>query len=144
LVLRLWRLKEYHLHNHSEGRLEFISSAPAPTHRSRLLKTCHQQPVDRIPDWAFRQARRYQSWYMEIRNRHSLLEIWRSPELAAEVLITAAGQLCVGAAVMFSDLLLPLTPMGLEFGHGVVPESFVKRAIDVVKWVTRFHSNKSK
>jgi uroporphyrinogen decarboxylase len=81
---------------------------------------------------------------MEIRKRHSLPEIWRSPELAAEVMITAAGELCVGAAVMFSDLLLPLTPMGLEFGHGVVPETFVKKVTDVVKWITTFHSNKSK
>jgi uroporphyrinogen decarboxylase len=52
---------------------------------------------------------------MEIRKHHSLLEICRSPELAAEVTITAAEQLGVDAAIIFSDLLLPLTPMGLEF-----------------------------
>jgi uroporphyrinogen-III decarboxylase len=81
---------------------------------------------------------------MEIRRRHSLFEICRSPELAAEVMIPVAERLCVDAAIVFSDLLLPLAPMGLEFGHGVVPEAFVKRVIDGVKWVTRFHSNRSK
>jgi uroporphyrinogen decarboxylase len=50
-----------------------------------------------------------------MRKHHSLLDICRSPELAAEVTITGAEQLGVDAAIIFSDLLLPVTPMGLEF-----------------------------
>src|ERR1700760_171717 len=53
--------------------------------------------------------------YMEVRKHHSLLDICRTPELAAEVTITAAERLGVDAAIIFADLLLPLTPMGLDF-----------------------------
>ena len=53
--------------------------------------------------------------YRAVRAQHSLLEICRTPSLAAEVTITAAEFLGVDAAIIFADLLLPLTPMGLDF-----------------------------
>jgi uroporphyrinogen decarboxylase len=53
--------------------------------------------------------------YMAVRKHHSLLDICRTPEIAAEVTITAAERLGVDAAIIFADLLLPFTPMGLEF-----------------------------
>ena len=61
--------------------------------------------------------------YMAVRKHHSLLDICRTPEIAAEVTITAAERLGVDAAIIFADLLLPFTPMGLdfEFIHGEGP-----------------------
>jgi uroporphyrinogen decarboxylase len=53
--------------------------------------------------------------YRAVRSHHSLLDICRTPEIAAEVTITAAERLRVDAAIIFADLLLPLTPMGLDF-----------------------------
>jgi len=53
--------------------------------------------------------------YRAVRAQHSLLEICRTPSIAAEVTITAAEYLGVDAAIIFADLLLPLTPMGLDF-----------------------------
>ncbi len=53
--------------------------------------------------------------YMAVRQHHTLLEICRTPEIAAEVTITAAERLEVDAAIIFADLLLPFTPMGLDF-----------------------------
>jgi len=53
--------------------------------------------------------------YRAVRRHHSLLDICRTPEIAAEVTITAAEYLGVDAAIIFADLLLPLTPMGLDF-----------------------------
>jgi len=53
--------------------------------------------------------------YMAVRKHHSLLDICRTPEIAAEVTITAAERLGVDAAIIFADLLLPFTPMGVEF-----------------------------
>src|SRR6185437_4325474 len=53
--------------------------------------------------------------YMAVRRHHSLLDICHTPALAAEVTITAAERLGVDAAIIFADLLLPLTPMGLDF-----------------------------
>ena len=65
--------------------------------------------------WFLRQAGRYMPEYMAVRRHHSLLDICRTPEIAAEVTITAAERLGVDAAIIFADLLLPLTPMGLDF-----------------------------
>jgi len=53
--------------------------------------------------------------YMAVRKHHSLLDICRTPDIAAEVTITAAERLGVDAAIIFADLLLPFTPMGLDF-----------------------------
>jgi uroporphyrinogen decarboxylase len=53
--------------------------------------------------------------YRAVRKHHSLLEICRTPDLAAEVTLTAAERLGVDAAIIFADLLLPFTPMGLDF-----------------------------
>ncbi len=53
--------------------------------------------------------------YMAVRRHHTLLEICRTPAVAAEVTITAAERLGVDAAIIFADLLLPFTPMGVDF-----------------------------
>jgi uroporphyrinogen decarboxylase len=82
---------------------------------SRFIRACLRQPVDRTPIWLLRQAGRYMPEYMAVRKHHSLLEICRTPEIAAEVTITAAEILGVDAAIIFADLLLPFTPMGLDF-----------------------------
>jgi uroporphyrinogen decarboxylase len=82
---------------------------------SRFVHACLRQPVDRTPVWFLRQAGRYMPEYMAVRSKHSLLEICRTPEIAAEVTITAAEKLGVDAAIIFAYLLLPLTPMGLDF-----------------------------
>ncbi|MFC6645346.1 uroporphyrinogen decarboxylase [Granulicella cerasi] len=82
---------------------------------SRFVRACLHLPVDRTPFWFLRQAGRYMPEYMAVRKHHTLLEICRNPEIAAEVTITAAERLGVDAAIIFADLLLPLTPMGLDF-----------------------------
>lgn len=62
-----------------------------------------------------RQAGRYMSVYRELRKRHSLLELCYQPELAVEVTLQPVRAIEVDAAILFSDLLLPFTPLGLEF-----------------------------
>jgi uroporphyrinogen decarboxylase len=86
-----------------------------PEGSSRFVRACLRQPVDRTPIWFLRQAGRYMPEYMAVRKHHSLLDICRTPDIAAEVTITAAERLGVDAAIIFADLLLPLTPMGLDF-----------------------------
>ena len=75
--------------------------------------------------------------YRAVRKQHSLLEICKKPELAAEVTITAAEFLGVDAAIIFADLLLPLEVMGLPFhfaaGEGPVIEKPVRSAEDVAQ-----------
>ena len=78
--------------------------------------------------------------YREVRKHHSLVEICKQPELAAEVTITAAEFLQVDAAIIFADLLLPLEVMGLPFhfsaGEGPVIERPLRTAADVSALVT--------
>ncbi len=97
---------------------------------SRFVRACLRQPVDRTPVWFLRQAGRYMPEYMAVRRHHTLLEICRTPDIAAEVTITAAERLGVDAAIIFADLLLPFTPMGLDFefvnGEGPVVHNPVR------------------
>jgi uroporphyrinogen decarboxylase len=82
-----------------------------------------------------RQAGRYMPEYRAVRKEHSLIEICKRPQLAAEVTITAAEILNVDAAIIFADLLLPLEVMGLPFhfsaGEGPVIERPVRSGEDI-------------
>lgn len=111
------------------------SAAEAVVETSRFVRACRRKPVDRTPVWFLRQAGRYMQEYRDVRRHHTLLEICKRPELAAEVTITAAEKLGVDAAIIFADLLLPLEPMGLDFefqaGEGPVVHHPVRTAEDV-------------
>src|ERR1700743_3854612 len=82
---------------------------------NRFVRACLRKPVDRTPVWFLRQAGRYMQEYRDVRKHHTLVEICKQPELAAEVTITAAEKTGVHAAIIFADLLLPLEPRGLGF-----------------------------
>ncbi|MDE3199614.1 MAG: uroporphyrinogen decarboxylase [Acidobacteriota bacterium] len=103
---------------------------------TRFVRACLRKPVDRTPVWFLRQAGRYMQEYREVRKHHTLVEICKQPEIAAEVTITAAEKLGVDAAIIFADLLLPLEPMGLDFefqaGEGPVVHKPVRTAADVL------------
>jgi uroporphyrinogen decarboxylase len=102
---------------------------------SLFVRACRRLPVERTPVWFMRQAGRYMQQYREVRKHHSLVEICKKPELAADVTITAAEFLKVDAAIIFADLLLPLEVMGLPFhfaaGEGPVIERPVRTAEEV-------------
>ncbi|MFQ5696624.1 MAG: uroporphyrinogen decarboxylase [Terriglobia bacterium] len=91
---------------------------------ARFLKACRRQVVDATPVWFMRQAGRYMPEYRAVRERHSILDICKTPALAAEVTISAVEALGVDAAIIFADLLLPVEPMGLglRFTAGEGPQ----------------------
>jgi uroporphyrinogen decarboxylase len=104
---------------------------------SNFVRACKCLPVDATPVWFMRQAGRYMAEYRAVRKQHSLIEICKKPELAAEVTITAAEALRVDAAIIFADLLLPLEVMGLPFhfsaGEGPKIEQPIGGAADIKK-----------
>lgn len=71
--------------------------------------------MDATPVWFMRQAGRYMAEYRALRERFTLLDICRQPELAVAVTLQPVEKLEVDAAILFSDLLLPFTPLGLDF-----------------------------
>jgi len=105
--------------------------------KDRFLRACRREPVDRTPVWFMRQAGRYMPEYREIRARHSLLEICRTPELATIVTLQPVRRIDVDAAILFSDLLLPLEPMGIPFdfvhGEGPAIDSPLRTEADIEK-----------
>ena len=111
------------------------NTTAAGANGSRFVRSCLRLPVDRTPVWFLRQAGRYMPEYMAVRKHHSLLDICRTPEIAAEVTITAAERLGVDAAIIFADLLLPFTPMGVDFefvaNEGPVVHSPIRSADQV-------------
>ena len=94
-----------------------------PLQGAPFLRACRREPVPHTPIWLLRQAGRYQAFYRAIRERMSLLELCKTPDLVAEVTVTAAARLDVDAAILFSDLLLPAEAFGLhlEFARGEGP-----------------------
>ena len=98
-----------------------------------FIKACWGQPVDVTPVWLMRQAGRYLPQYMEVRRKCTFLELCKTPELAAEVTIQPIDYLGADAAILFSDILTPVEPMGLklDFVPGPVFENPVRTQADV-------------
>jgi len=100
-----------------------------------FLRACRREPVPRTPVWFMRQAGRYMPEYRALRERHSLLTLCRTPELAVEVTLQPVNALGVDAAILFSDILLPLDPLGIPFdfqaGEGPVIERPIRSRSDI-------------
>lgn len=84
-----------------------------------FLKACRGEKVEYTPIWIMRQAGRYLPEYQSVRANIDFLALCKNPELAAEVTLQPVDILGVDAAILFSDILLPLEPMGmrLEFSE---------------------------
>ncbi|MGH9372021.1 MAG: uroporphyrinogen decarboxylase [Vicinamibacterales bacterium] len=101
----------------------------------RFLRACRREQVDVTPVWFMRQAGRYMSEYRALRAEYSLLDICRNPELAVAVTLQPVDMIDVDAAILFSDLLLPFTPLGLDFdfvkGEGPSIRNPIRSGADV-------------
>jgi uroporphyrinogen decarboxylase len=103
----------------------------------RFLRACRREPVDRTPVWFMRQAGRTQVEYRRLRERYSLLDIVRTPDLCAQVTLLPVAQLGVDAAILFSDITLPLVGLGVEFeiveGQGPVMARLLRTEADLAR-----------
>ena len=106
----------------------------------RFIRACRRLPVDTTPIWLMRQAGRYMAEYRDLRAQHSMLEMIRSPELAAEVTLQPIHAFDLDAAIIFADILPPLIGMGLSLdfvkGTGPVIHNPIRSRADVEKLAT--------
>ena len=100
-----------------------------------LVDAALGKKVERSPIWLMRQAGRYMPEYRAIRKNHNFLEMCMKPEVATEVTMQPIDILDVDAAILFSDILTPLIPMGFDLkfyeGKGPVIHNPVETAADV-------------
>jgi len=98
-----------------------------------FLRAVRGDPVETTPIWIMRQAGRYLPEYRRVREKVDFLTLCRTPELAVEVTLQPIRRYGFDAAILFSDILTPLEPMGLEvaFNPGPVIARPVGSAEDI-------------
>lgn len=124
------------------ARAKIIESSdclPLDTHAAwydgPFMRACRREASSVTPVWLMRQAGRYMAEYRAVREKVSFLELCKDPALCAEVMVTAVTKLGVDAAIIFSDILPILQPMGLDLefakGDGPVIHNPLREAKDV-------------
>ena len=102
---------------------------------SPFLKACRMEPTPYTPIWLMRQAGRYMKEYRTIREQHGFLDLCKDSDLACEVTVYAVERLGVDAAIIFSDILVLLEPMGLKLeyakGDGPIIHNPVRHTADI-------------
>ncbi len=88
------------------------------TERPLLLRALRGEMTERPPAWLYRQAGRYLPEYRELRTRCSFAELCATPELACEATLQPLRRFPLDAAIVFSDLLVPLEGFGWTLHHG--------------------------
>ncbi|HUC31168.1 MAG TPA: uroporphyrinogen decarboxylase [Candidatus Paceibacterota bacterium] len=79
-----------------------------------FLKACRSEPTDHVPVWFMRQAGRSLPGYRALREKHDVLTLARTPELAVQISMEPIGLLGVDAAILFADIMLLPLAMGVD------------------------------
>ncbi len=110
-------------------------AASAASTEAPFLAACRRQPATRVPVWFMRQAGRSLPEYHRIRGEGSILQAIKQPELAAEITLQPVRRYGVDAAILYSDIVVPVHAIGLGVdiapGVGPVVDEPIRRAADL-------------
>lgn len=102
-----------------------------------FLKACRREPTAYTPIWLMRQAGRYMKEYRTLRKKYSFLEMCKNPDIAVQVTLQPIEKFNLDAAIIFSDILIPLEPMGVKFefakGEGPIFHHPIREMKDIEK-----------
>ena len=111
-----------------------VSASPF---NDRFLRACRREPVDRTPVWFMRQAGRYLPEYRELRGDRDILETCKDPAQVVEITMQPLRRMEVDAAILFSDIMVPLAgvgvPVRIESGRGPVVDEPIRDAAGVAR-----------
>src|SRR5215472_14257893 len=102
---------------------------------SPLIRACRREPVPYTPVWFMRQAGRSLPEYRRVREGIAMLDSCTRPELITEITLQPLRRYDVDAAILFSDIVVPLRAVGLDIdikpGVGPVVETPVRAPQDL-------------
>jgi uroporphyrinogen decarboxylase len=102
---------------------------------SAFVRACRGLPVPHTPVWFMRQAGRSLPEYRKIRAGIGMLESCRRPDLVTEITLQPVRRHGVDAAVLYSDIVVPLAAAGIDLdivaGTGPVVAEPIRTAADV-------------
>jgi uroporphyrinogen decarboxylase len=81
---------------------------------SPFLSACRRESVSRVPVWFMRQAGRSLPEYRAVRAEVPMLEACRTPDLVCELTLQPVRRHGVDAAILFSDIVVPLAAAGID------------------------------
>jgi len=103
----------------------------------RFLRAARREPTDRTPVWFMRQAGRYLPEYREVRGDRDILETCRHPDVVVELTLQPLRRMPLDAAIVFSDIMVPLAAIGLPIrvaqGQGPLVEEPIRREADLAR-----------
>ena len=116
-----------------------MTTVPMPVHDSAFLKACRREPVPHTPVWFMRQAGRALPEYRALREGTAMLESCFRPDMVTEITLQPVRRFGVDAAILFSDIVVPLKAIGLDLdivaGVGPVVAEPFRTAADLDRLV---------
>lgn len=117
------------------GRVRILMDVSGVVVNDRFLRACRREPVDRTPVWFMRQAGRYLPEYRALRGDRDILDTCTDPDRVVEITVQPLRRMDVDAAILFSDIMVPLAgvgiPVRIEAGHGPVLDRPLRSSADV-------------
>src|SRR5213592_4744042 len=102
-----------------------------------LVRAARREPVDRTPVWFMRQAGRSLPEYKALKGTTNILEAIKQPELAAQITLQPVQRYGVDAAILYSDIVVPVHALGfgvdIQAGVGPVVEQPFRSSDDLAR-----------